>query len=104
MSCADAYIFEIVYKKIFNVDEDEIALNQQITERMSILKKIITFEMLDIPPNLRREEVFKFAIRGKSKFPFIHPVEFQKISFFKSPTLKLEAFDNCTNHLISTTN
>jgi hypothetical protein len=64
VSCADAYIFEIVYRKIFNVDEDEIALNQQITERMSILKKIITYDMLDIPQKLRRDEIFKFAIKG----------------------------------------
>lgn len=65
LAAADAYIFEIVYKKIFIVDDDEIALNQQITERMSILKKIITFEMLDIPAKLRKDEIFKFAIKGK---------------------------------------
>jgi len=45
--------------------------------------------MLDVPIKMRDDSLFQFAIK-----------EFEKINRFKSPLLKIEAFQNCANHLI----
>jgi len=83
------YIFEILFPKLFIVDEDGKAFAIQLKDRLNVLKQLVSFEMLDVPVPLRKEKIFTFAIK-----------EFQKMNLYKSPILKLKVFQNCANHLI----
>lgn len=83
------YIFQILYPKLFVVDEDIKGFAMQLKDRINVLRQIVTFEMLDIPIQLRHENFFTFAIK-----------EFQKMNDFRAPLLKLQVFQNCANHLI----
>ncbi len=60
----ETYIFEIVHPKIFKIDEDQKGYAQQLNDRLSVLRKIITFDMLDIPLPMREHEYYEFAIKG----------------------------------------
>jgi len=58
------YIFEILFPKLFVVDEDGKAFAIQLKDRLNVLKQLVTFEMLDVPVQMRKEKIFTFAIKG----------------------------------------
>jgi hypothetical protein len=94
------FIFGIIYNKIYKVTEDNKGFAQQLRDRLNVLKGLINFEMLDVPLSMRDHSLFIFAIKGTISPVIVDILEFEKISKFKSPRLKIEAFQNCANHLI----
>ncbi len=66
--CEDAienYLFEVLYTKLFKIDEDSRAFAQQLKDRLYVLKQIVTFDMLDIPAGMRDKAIFDMAVKGR---------------------------------------
>jgi len=83
------YMFEILYPKLFIVDEDAKGFNQQFKDRLNVLKSLVTYSLLEIPEGLRKDSLYTAAIR-----------ELEKMNQFKAPMWKLKAFQNSVNYIV----
>lgn len=62
--CLENYIYELVYPKVYKPNEDSKAFAQQLKERLFVLRSIVTFEMLEIPPEAQNMVMYESAIKG----------------------------------------
>jgi len=84
------YIFELLYPKLFVVDDDVRGHSQQFQDRLNVLKSFVTFEMLEIPVEMRKESLYTPAIK-----------EMKKMTQFKAPIYKMQIFQNSVHHILN---
>lgn len=98
-------IFEGIYNKIFNLDEDINAKSIQIHEKLLVLQNIITADLLEIPLKCRIPSVLLQLQNGNLYFIlFLIRNLFQdlkKINEKKSPKKKLQIIAHCFQNLVS---
>lgn len=64
--CLENYLFEVLYPKLYKPNEDSKAYAQQLKERLFVLRTIVTFDMLDIAPEIQNLVLFESAVKGIS--------------------------------------
>lgn len=97
-------IFEILYPKLFNTDEDLIAKSIEIQEKLLVLQNMITPDLLEIPKQCRLPSFLLHLQNGC--FILLHiynflVLELKKINERKSPLNKLKVISNCFDNMIS---
>ncbi len=64
-SILETLIFNILYPKLFNTNEDDVAKSIQIHEKLTVLQNMITPDMLDVPHQFRVPAVMLHLQNGK---------------------------------------
>ncbi|KAK6937935.1 RABX5, catalytic core helical domain [Dillenia turbinata] len=80
----EKYVMTKLFSRTFAVSSEDIKIDQQISEKISLLQNFLRPEHLDIPPVLHNEASWLLAEK-----------ELQKINAFKSPREKLLCILNC---------
>ena len=61
----ECLLFEILHPKLFIMDEDTKARNNQLQDKFYVLQNIISFDMLEIPQTLRIPSLYTICEHGK---------------------------------------
>ena len=77
------YIFEALHSKLFTPSDDEQLKSQQIKDKVSLLRKMITPEMLGLKTKLLKIDYIALAV-----------AELSKLNDFKSPFMKVAVLES----------